>query len=402
MGILNPFTLTAVLYVTVGLFFAGLKGLGALDGAPAPLNLNWLRVHVITIGTITQVIFAVLPGYVARKLGTDERPRPAMWLQWALLNVGLLLVIVGVAGVDAWTGSIGATVIFASVWLLFADLLRAYRASGRRWSEGMRFYLTGPLYLLFGIIMAVSLLFNWWAPGGRIGVLEAHVHANVWGFLSLIVAGMLFDLFPALTGGPMARPHWNGRIYYLLNAGAFGLVVGPWLNRHELTVLGLLIYVAGTAVLITNLVLTLRANRSDSPAAMQVVLSYLWMVVPAFFAPFIVLAPGLVPAAAIESAATQGLVNGWVLGMVMGALPRLLRTRAWARDSGPPVAAESDEHDGSWVSVIFLNAGVALIWATVAVAPGSLPAQALMLSGYSLIAIAWVPFLRRSWTYLTA
>ncbi len=396
-GQVNPFWLMAGLYVTVALFFAILRGAQGLPGAFAPSNLNWLRVHFITIGTILQVIFGALPGIVARRLGGADRSHGETWLQWALVNGGFVLIVTGIAGVDAWTAAVGAGLIFVAVYRLLQGLFSAFVASGRRWRESMRFFLTAPFYLLTGITAAFGLLFNWWAPGGRIGYLEAHVHANVWGFLALIVAGMLFELFPAVVGRPMARPQWLRPIYLLLNSGAVGLVIGPLINIHAITIGGLAIYFVGTAMLILNLILTL-VGGTVSPSALHMVLAYLWMVVPAFFAPFILLTPDLLNPPAVEAAAVQGLINGWVLGIVMGALPRLLRTRGAASD-GPLFGTGTSREDGCWLSVIALNLGVALVWIS-AVVTQQAAVMALTAAGYALIAVAWVPHLRRTWRLL--
>lgn len=395
---LNPFSLMAGLYVTVGLFFAVLKGLEVLPGISGPSNLNWLRVHLITIGTITQMVFSLLPSILSRKLSIPDRTTREGWVQWLLLNGGFVLIVAGLVGTDSWTASIGATLVFVAVYRLLMGIVAAWKSSGRPVRESFRFYATAPVYLLFGITMAVSLLFDWWAPGGRIGVLEAHVHANVWGFLALIVAGMLFDLFPALTGGPMSRPRWISPTYNLLNIGAIGLVLGPWFNIHEVTIGGLIIYVAGTAFLLANLISTLVRNGNLVPSSAHVVTAYLWMIVPVFFAPFILLAPHMVDGPAVEAAATQGLVNGWVIGVVMGVLPRILR--AWKKSDGPIFGVEGGREDGSWLSVITLNLGVALVWST-AVLTAPLADQAATISGYALIAVAWLPFLGRVWRPLT-
>lgn len=390
-GKTNPFWMMTALFVTVGLFFALFRGLSVLPDISGPSNLNWVRVHLITIGTALQTIFAVLPGAVARKLGTPGRAPGETWLQWGLLNGGFVLIIAGIVGVDSWTAAIGATLVFAAVWRLGAGLIGAYRQSGGRWREAMLFYVTAPFYLLVGITMAVSLVFAWWAPGGRQGTLEAHVHANVWGFLALVVAGTLLDLFPAAAGVPLARPAWMKPIYWMLNIGVSGLIIGPWANLHPLTVVGLLTYMAGNFVLIINLALTLLQKRTANPAAMHMLLAYVWMIVPAFFAPFVLLTPGLVPVPAIEASATQGLINGWVLGVVMGALPLVIR-------GGPDQTADR----GTWLSVGTLNAGVALIWATVATTASPGLTAALMISGYALIGLAWIPLLRRVWSALVA
>ncbi|HWI50564.1 MAG TPA: hypothetical protein VNT01_00305 [Symbiobacteriaceae bacterium] len=388
-GSSNPFRLMTALFLTAGLFFAVLRGLGSLPGVPGPANLNWLRVHLLTIGTVTQMIFATLPGLVARKLATGDRAPAEAWLQWGLVNGGFLLIIAGIVGVDSWTAALGATLLFSAVWRLLGGILAAFRASGH-WREGMRFYVTAPVFLLVGITMAVSLVFGWWAPGGRPGTLEAHVHANVWGFLALVVTGTLLDFFPVAAGAPLARPGWAPRIYWLLTAGCIGLIAGPWLGFHPLTVAGMVAYMTGTAILVINLVLTLTGHRRANPAALHIVLAYTWMFVPTFFAPFILFAPHLVRVPAVEAAALQGLVNGWVLGVVMGALPLVLRRES---DNVPD--------RGSWHSVATLNAGVALIWLTAVVANPTV-VTALMISGYGLIALAWIPLLRRTWAAVAA
>ncbi len=96
------------------------------------------------------------------------------------------------------------------------------------------------------------------------------------------------------------------------------------------------------------------------------------------------LAPNLIPAVAVEAAATQGLVNGWVLGMIMGALPRLLGTRCGL--TGTVLFADDNgKADGCWHAVTALNSGVALVWDTglVTVDPAR---QILYIAGYALIA----------------
>jgi len=52
-----------------------------------------------------------------------------------------------------------------------------------------------------GITYAYGLFAHvWQVPGGWLGLREAHVHANAWGFLGLAAIGTLYDLFPRLLG----------------------------------------------------------------------------------------------------------------------------------------------------------------------------------------------------------
>lgn len=395
----NPFWLMTALYLAAGLVFALWRGLSEVPGASAPSNINWLRVHMVTIGTVVQMIFATLPGLAARKFTMEQRSTAETWLQWALVNVGFLLITAGIVGVDNWTATAGATLVFIAVWRLWTGLIAAWRRAGHPWRESFRFYATAPVFFLTGITMAVTLLFNWFGPGGRAGTFEAHVHANVWGFVAMLVAGVLFDLFPAVTGVPMARPGWIRPIYWLLTVGGTGLVVGPWFGWLVATVGGLAVYVAGTVMLITLLILTLLQRRRAPVGAWHLVSSYAWMVVPAFFAPFIVLAPHLVRAAAIETAATQGLINGWLVGTLMGAIPVVMHSRTGEPDR--PLFAPDSPAPSAWWPLGLLNAGVALIWGTV-LTHSEAVAIGLTAAGYLLIGIAWIPLLRSVWRHATA
>lgn len=395
----NPFWLMAALYLTAGLVFALWRGLSDVPGTSAPSNVNWLRVHTVTIGTVVQMVFATLPGLAARKYAMAQRTTAETWLQWGLVNGGFLLIVAGIVGVDNWSATAGATLIFAAVWRLWTGLVGAWRKAGRPWRDSFRFYATAPLFFLTGITMAVTLLFNWFGPGGRAGTFEAHVHANVWGFAAMLVAGVLFDLFPAVTGVPVARPAWIRPIYWLLTAGAAGLVAGPWVGWLPATVGGLLLYMAGTAQLVALLLLTLMQRRRTTASALHLVTAYTWMIVPAIFAPFIVLAPHLVRAAAIETAATQGLINGWLVGVIMGALPVILYSRTGETDL--PLFAPDPSGSGRLWPVGLLNTGVALIWATVLTYNQTL-ATSLTVAGYSLIGVAWIPLLRSVWRHATA
>lgn len=386
---MNPFYASSLLYLTVGLLTAGLQAavfMGLLEPVAA---LNWLRVHFITIGTVTMFAFGAAPQLLAKRSG-GQLPSAAMtWGQWGILNAGFVAVLVGMAGSSAWLASAGAWTVFAAVGLLFVSLRRAAGPASGGHGDTRRFFVTAPLFLLAGIVMAVSLLLGWPAPGGRMGILEAHVHANAWGFLAFLVTGTLAELLPKLARRPLAHPGWLRYIYWALLAGVSGLIAGPWLNLHALTLAGLVVYVGGTVLLLMNLMRTAAgAIPSLSPAVAHLLLGYVWMIVPVFFAPFILLAPELVPAAQVEAAAVQGLIFGWALQMAMGGMPAVLR--------GFP-SGDAESGGGSWFSVVLVNAGVAVSWVARLLPPeaAGLPGVGL---GMGLVMAGALPFAVQVWT----
>jgi hypothetical protein len=159
--------------------------------------------------------------------------------------------------------------------------------------------------------------------------------------------------------------------------GAIGLVVGPWAAILPLTILGIAVYVVGTALLLANLIGTALAAGGWTPSLTHLLVAYVWMVVPAVAAPLIVLATGQLPTSRVESAAVAGLVAGWILQIVVGAfVPGLAR-----EESGAP--------NGSWASVVALNLGVLLFW--ISPLAGEPAAPTLTAAGYALVVVGLLP-----------
>ncbi len=393
---MNPFYLSSILSVTAALLTVALQGASFVDLLPAISALNWLRVHFITIGTVTMFLFGTGPRLLAHRLKGSPQSAAMTWTQWGLLNVGYIMVLIGMPGNAAWLASTGAWVIFAAVALLMYSLWQIAGSARGKDPVTARFYVTAPIWLLTGITMAVSMLMDWPAPGGRTGILEAHVHANVWGFLAFIVAATSFDLLPRLLKTRLAHPGWANATYWLMLVGETGLVAAPWFALHEATVMALVVYVAAIVLLLANLIATARTSTVGFPsAAGHLLIGYLWMVTPVFFGPFIMLAPEMVPAVRIEAAATQGLVLGWVLQIAMGGIPTILR------GIYPGMVREADDRTPApgegWWGLIAINVGVTLIWISNLIPPGPLSAPGVSL-GYGLVVLGVIPWLMRLWS----
>ena len=158
----------------------------------------------------------------------------------------------------------------------------------------MKFYLTGLVYLLVGIIIGTGLWVGWSEPL-RIGVpKEAHIHANSWGFAALVFAGLLVDLLPALTGKPLAGRRAINAIFWAMSLGVLGLVLGPWLGGNlVVTVPGLVLHIGATAALLILLARSLRSPGLYARAgAWHLSLSYMWILLPVMMAPLIILEGG--------------------------------------------------------------------------------------------------------------
>jgi hypothetical protein len=75
------------------------SALNLFDLLPLFSGLRWLSVHLITLGGLTQIIFGVLSVLAARRSRVNQtRTR---WDIWLILNLGLLILLVGIPLVNA-------------------------------------------------------------------------------------------------------------------------------------------------------------------------------------------------------------------------------------------------------------------------------------------------------------
>ena len=198
---LNPFLLMAVFYLIVAIVAAVDASLTSFALLPWFTGLPWLRVHFITLGVLTETAFGVLPAFVAGRRAAA--PPSTRWDIWLLLNAGLVVLLAGIPSISAGLIIMGGTLVFLAV-ILLALQLRQLGGGESRGNGSFKFYVTGLFYLLVGITIGTGLWVGWNAPL-HIGVpKEAHIHANSWGFASLVFAGLLVDLLPALTGKALA------------------------------------------------------------------------------------------------------------------------------------------------------------------------------------------------------
>lgn len=379
---MNPFLLMAVFYLVLVVLAAADAALTSLSLFPWFVGLPWLRAHFITLGVLTETAFGILPNYVAAR--RNAPPPPPRWDIWVVLNAGLVLLVAGIPSVTSPLIITGGTLIFVAVIMLIVQL-RQLGADAKPGAGSLKYYVTGLVFLLVGILVGTGLWIGWSEPL-RIHVpKEVHVHANSWGFASLVFAGMLIDVIPALTGSALVSRRTNNAIFWLMTVGALGLVAGPWLARtYSVTVPGLILHLAATLWLIVALVRELRRHKLlRTASALHLPISYIWILLPVLMAPFVVLkVPGM-PAADIEGTAPQALVYGWFLQFLYAILP-YFAARWLLRDPNARLG-------GNWLSLITVNLGSILIWVSIFLVAYRAPihGMAYVFLTISVVAGAW-------------
>ena len=370
-----PYLLTTLLYALVALLAAADASLVSLNLASSFPALRWVRVHFITLGILSQVIFGLLPILVA---SLAKKAKPAFrWDIWLTLNAGLVVLIAGMAGVNHPMIFAGGTLIFIAAPLL---LLQLWNGRGGDAPASLKFYITGIFYLLVGIIIGTGLWLNW-SEALYIQVpLEAHIHANSWGFMSLVFAGLLVDFIPMITGRPLGGKNTVAYIFWGMTLGAFGLVLGPWLGGSlPPTVVGLILHLSATILLMVAMGRALKASGHLSTAGgWHLLASYMWILLPVLVAPLILL--GFIAGGPVEATAPQALIYGWVLQFGVALVPYIAR-RFFLK-------ADSPQLGGSWLSLAGVTLGSIFVWVSIFI----VPARGVLYGiGFALYALAMIP-----------
>lgn len=395
---MNPYLITSVLFLFLASLAALDSGLTSFQILPWFNSLRWLRVHLITLGALTEAVFGVLPALAARHAGLARGAgyagTPLHWNIWLALTLGLLVLLVGIPLVNYPLIVTGGALVFIAVLGLMAVLRRLAPAPGQPGQPtgaGRAFYLAGLSFQLLGIIVGSGLWFGWGKALRIANPLEVHIHTNIWGFMSLVLAGLAVDLYPRWTGRPLAWPASIRPIFWTMTLGALGSVLGPWLGATWLIGLGILVHQAATIGLLANLIRPLPGTTAvHEPGIWHVLTAYVWQTLIVLATPLVVLLmPGFSPTG-VEQTAPQVLIYGWMLQFGYALVPYLLR-----RATAPHQEARLG---GSWLSLVSAHAGGVFLAASLLIPTLSRP---LLGVTYLLWFVSLLPIARQSWRILS-
>ena len=124
----------------------------------------------------------------------------------------------------------------------------------------VRWFIRAALaWLGVGVVLGTAMAF---APSTSV-YRAAHMHANLLGFVAMMIFGVAYHVIPRFNGRPLHRRRWAVAHFWLANGGLFLLVAG-WLVRfhladpgRSLVAAGALLSAAGAGLFIVNLWITL-------------------------------------------------------------------------------------------------------------------------------------------------
>jgi hypothetical protein len=118
--------------------------------------------------------------------------------------------------------------------------------------------------------------------------------------------------------------------------------------------------------------------------------SYIWIAAPALATlTYVIVGPERLQLTKLENGVTQGLVYGWILGIVLAFLPALSKRIVTGQWDAP---IHPDE--GSRFSLILLNLSVAAVWGASIFLPWE-QARPIVAIAYLLVIAATLPYVWR-------
>lgn len=97
-----------------------------------------------------------------------------------------------------------------------------------------RFLKSSLIWLAIGVLLGVSMA--WW-PIQALVYRPAHVHANLLGFVSMMIFGVAYHVIPRFTGNPLHSRRLPSLHLIAANVGLAGLVSG-WVVRVSNATIG--------------------------------------------------------------------------------------------------------------------------------------------------------------------
>jgi cytochrome c oxidase cbb3-type subunit 1 len=137
-----------------------------------------------------------------------------------------------------------------------------------------RFIRAALVWLGVGVLLGLSMAF--W-PGRALAWRPAHVHANLLGFVSMMIFGVADHVIPRFTGHPLHSRRVAGVHLWVANGG-LALLVAGWIARvwwgaagQGLVHAGALVSAAGAGLFIWNLWRTLDGRPMPAVSRQRVV-----------------------------------------------------------------------------------------------------------------------------------
>lgn len=384
-GPLRPAIGLALAYAAASLFWVGAGNV--LPGG------RWLAVHLFTLGVVTNLIAALTQHFAETVMHARSDGHRAARL--AVLNIGVVAVLVGLPAGRPLLVAAGATLASVAVLWLFVALRRLRKGSlSGRFGFVVRGYERACGAFLHGAILGgllgAGLLTGAWYGAARL----AHLHVNVLGWAGLTLLSTLVFFGPTILRARMApgadasAARWIGHAATGLTLATLALLLtgagGPVaLGARAVAVAGLGVY-ALAVTLVCLPVLRVGRRARPSPHGRLLLGAAGWFPVAAWAATVAVAAG----TGRFSDAVGVALLTG-VLAQAIVASLAYLSPMVWPRGPERREQMRTALDRFPTVRPVAFNLGAALMVAAAAAGTAAGPVGAgVIRAGWALVAAA--------------
>ncbi|MDK8471644.1 beta-carotene 15,15'-monooxygenase [Corynebacterium accolens] len=292
-------------------------------GAPV---VWWDLIHPLTIGALTTAVVVFSTHFTEALTRTANNGYRGVGARVALIQVGLILLIIDRAGYD-WgllADAASLLIIAALAWQLAFTYTRLRGSLSGSFAVTVPFYAAASIFMIASVVLVIL-------SGNGVGnysfLVAAHSRGMVWGFAWLTIVGTIVTLLPTLSStaiSPTARTRCTRGLIVHCAGLALTMVCGAVGWTRAAGIAQLLVVLAAIMIIQPVLATVLGRNPRLTTASVSVIAGLLWMVA---------LCAGDAVAAALGAYPrvitlflVSAFIGGGVLQMVTGVLHHLLPT----------------------------------------------------------------------------
>ena len=263
---MRGFTLGFIISCLVYLILTAILGIIFLVSGSSSYGLVVAIVHSFLLGFITMIIFGVNYHIIPIFSGKDFYSPGLAYLHLVMANLGITglvlpLIFSGYPSDIPVIVKLSSVLFAVSILVFIYNMLRTFMSPprtvpiynpfghGDKDADKMAIRFTGIsiVYLLIGCPLGVMFLF---LPHYIPYLRPVHAHINLIGFVSIMIFGVSYHMFPRFTGSPIYSVPIGRLQFYLANLGLIGMTLSWWVFERESSVqhIGLLTFGAVEAV----------------------------------------------------------------------------------------------------------------------------------------------------------
>lgn len=364
----------------------------------------WLPLHLLLAGAATTAISGVMPFFSAAVANAPPAPAPIRFSAVLGVASGALIVAAGrilspaLTGPDARIAGVGALVYIGGLVLVgLATLLPLRSALGPRRIVMGAIYGVALLNIVLGVSLAALLMLGFSAVlEGWTALKPGHAWLNLFGFVSLVIAGSMLHLLPTVAGARISRTRASVVCFACVASGPLVAALGYALGSLPVAMLGATTLVVGALALGAHALNVLRARApwTTDPGwhlftTWSLVAGVGWFICGAIVAAATVVTGGASPVGWQLTPLIAPIGIGWVAQVLVGAWSHLV----------PAVGPGSPERHAAQrrtlgraaaIRLVALNIGVAAMTFGTGLGSGNLFAVglvAVVVAGGSAVAL---------------